>query len=215
MSFNQVTATSLTPSRPAPAAPTRKGSDVHNVLASSGYGSSFSVGTSSPSSSSYASTYSGIGGSPNRNSDTPVGAHIVRSGTVSLKEDGIVSFLWRPKWLILKEQTLSIYKNEVSWTPWHLFFCRTVPMRGKSSSRWCYLAIAPQTCARATRERNGACLGREQVASACRQGPFRANGRQCPLARHDNPVPATAPNPSCRHELTHAITELRTTPGPH
>ena len=67
MAHYQVTAASLTPSRPAPAAPVRR--DVQNVLASSGYGSSFSVGTSSPSGSSYASSYSGIGGSPNRNSD--------------------------------------------------------------------------------------------------------------------------------------------------
>ncbi|OBZ74620.1 Serine/threonine-protein kinase CLA4 [Grifola frondosa] len=31
---------------------------------------------------------------------------------VTVKEDGIVSWLWRPKWLVLKEQTLSIHKNE-------------------------------------------------------------------------------------------------------
>lgn len=111
MAFNQVTATSLTPSRPAPAAPVKR--DVQNVLASSGYASSFSVGAPSPSSSSYNSGYSGIGGSPNRMSDGLSSVHVVRSGTVSVKEDGLVSWLWRPKYLILKEQTLSIHKSEV------------------------------------------------------------------------------------------------------
>ncbi|PCH42914.1 Pkinase-domain-containing protein [Wolfiporia cocos MD-104 SS10] len=114
MAFNQVTATSLTPSRPAPAAPVRR--DVGNALASSGYASSFSFGPSSPSSSSYASSYSGIGGSPIRDSDMN-NSQVVRSGTVAVKEDGLVSWLWRPKWLVLKEQTLSIHKSESSSQP--------------------------------------------------------------------------------------------------
>lgn len=105
MAFNQVTATSLTPTRPAPSAPGRNGP--------SSYGSSFSVGTSSPSGSSYAASYSGIGGSPNRASDSISSAQFVRCGIVSVKEDGIVSWLWRPKWLVLKEQSLLIHKNEV------------------------------------------------------------------------------------------------------
>ncbi|KAI0350991.1 Pkinase-domain-containing protein [Trametes cingulata] len=104
MAHYQVTATSLTPSRPAPAAPIRP-NDVRNVLANSGYGSSFSVGTA---------PYSGIGGSPNRNSDMVNSSHVVRAGVVAVKEDGLVSWLWRPKWLVLKEQTLSIHKNESS-----------------------------------------------------------------------------------------------------
>lgn len=33
---------------------------------------------------------------------------------VNIKEDGFASWLWRPKWLVLKEQTLSIHKTEVS-----------------------------------------------------------------------------------------------------
>ena len=114
MAFNQVTATSLTPSRPAPAAPVRRGTDIGNALASSGYGSSFSVGMSSPSSSSYGSSYSGIGASPIRNTDMYSGSEVVRAGVVAVKEDGIVSWLWRPKWLVLKEGTLSIHKSEVS-----------------------------------------------------------------------------------------------------
>lgn len=112
MSFNQVHTTSLTPSRPAPSIPIRRGTDIQNVLSNSGYASSFSVGTASTSGSSY--SYSGVGGSPNRISDGLSHSNVVRQGSVSVKEDGIVSWLWRPKWLVLKEQTLSIHKNEVS-----------------------------------------------------------------------------------------------------
>lgn len=96
---------SLTPSRPAPPAPQRRATD--NALASAGYN------LSSSSSSTYAQSYSGIGGSPNRNSDVGASPGIVRSGTVTVKEDGFASFLWRPKWLALREHTLSMHKNEV------------------------------------------------------------------------------------------------------
>lgn len=104
MAFNQVTPTSLTPTRPAPSAPGRNGP--------TGYGSSFSAGTSSPSGS-----YTGIGGSPNRASESITSAQVVRAGIVSVKEDGLVSWLWRPKWLVLKEDILLIHKNEVRTLP--------------------------------------------------------------------------------------------------
>ena len=102
MAFNQVSSTSLTPSRPAPPAPQRAGPGAT-------YNPAFSIPSSS------GSSYSGIGGSPNRNSENIMNTHVVRSGIVSIKEDGFAtSWLWRPKWLVLKEQTLSIQKSEVS-----------------------------------------------------------------------------------------------------
>jgi serine/threonine-protein kinase CLA4 len=48
------------------------------------------------------------------NSDAPNNSQIIRSGMVSLKEDAFATWLWKTKWLVLKEQTLSIHKNEVS-----------------------------------------------------------------------------------------------------
>ncbi|KAH7922274.1 Pkinase-domain-containing protein [Leucogyrophana mollusca] len=112
MAFNQVSATSLTPSRPAPQAPVRRGTDSPGLynggLQGSGYNASFSSGSS------YAPDYTGIGGSPNRNSEAMFNSHVVRSGMVSLKQDGFTSWLWTPRWLVLKEQTLSIYKSESS-----------------------------------------------------------------------------------------------------
>lgn len=122
MAYHQVTATSLTPSRPAPPAPApqRRGTDnpamygTNQSLSSSGYNPSFTLTPASPSGSSYASTYSGIGGSPNRNSEALFNSQIVRNGLVSIKEDGtFASWIWKAKWLVLKEQTLSIHKSEV------------------------------------------------------------------------------------------------------
>lgn len=122
MAFHQVTPTSLTPSRPAPAVPV-------------GYGSPYVVGTSSPSGSTYASSYSGIGGSPNRDTDSVSSTTVVRSGVVSVKEDGLVSWLWRPKFLVLKEQILAIHKNSDVSKPASFSAC---------NSAW--LALRPLCC---------------------------------------------------------------------
>ncbi|KAG7086030.1 hypothetical protein E1B28_003551 [Marasmius oreades] len=121
MSFHQITATSLTPTRPAPPAPQRRategGSDMYTnntSLANSGYSAAITFSPSSPASSSYSPSYSGIGGSPNRNSEG-MSSVIVRSGSVSLKEDGtFASWMWKAKWLVLREQVLSIHKYESS-----------------------------------------------------------------------------------------------------
>ncbi|KAH9052009.1 Pkinase-domain-containing protein [Lactarius deliciosus] len=106
MAFNQVTATSLTPSRPAP-------SNSHPS-------SSITLTPPSISTSSYATSYSGIGGTPNiggfpnRNSDGAGMSGVIRQGPVGFKEDAFASWIWREKWLVLKEQTLSVHKNEAA-----------------------------------------------------------------------------------------------------
>ncbi len=39
---------------------------------------------------------------------------VVRCGSVSVKEEGtFASWIWQKKWLVLKEQTLSLHKSEV------------------------------------------------------------------------------------------------------
>jgi protein-serine/threonine kinase len=84
-------------------------------LASSGYNTSFTFTPASPSGSSYASSYSGIGGSPHRNSEALFNSQVVRTGHVSVKEEGtFAGWIWKVKWLVLKEQTLSIHKSEVT-----------------------------------------------------------------------------------------------------
>ena len=117
MAYHQVSSSSLQPSRPAPQAPQRRNDPIplystSNASASSGYNNSFY--SSSPSQSSYTNmSYSGIGGTPNRGSDDTMNSQIIRNGTVSMKEDGFGNWLWQRKWLVLKEQTLSVHRSEV------------------------------------------------------------------------------------------------------
>jgi hypothetical protein len=119
MAFNQVTATSLTPSRPAPQVPIRQ---LSTSSSSTAFSSSSSVTLTPPSisSSSYATSYSGIGGTPNiggfpkRSSDVAGTSGVIRQGPAGFKEDAFASWIWREKWLVLKEQSLSVHKNEVS-----------------------------------------------------------------------------------------------------
>lgn len=85
-----------------------------NSLASSGYNTSFTYTPTSPSTSTYTPSYSGIGGSPNRTMETGPPSSVVRCGSVSVKEEGtFASWIWQKKWLVLKEQTLSLHKSEV------------------------------------------------------------------------------------------------------
>ncbi|EJD43546.1 Pkinase-domain-containing protein [Auricularia subglabra TFB-10046 SS5] len=118
MAYQQLTATSLTPSRAAPSPPAANrrapepnpyGSPYQN---SAGYSPAFNVNSSSPAMSAYNSGYSGIGASPLRSSSAPSATEIIRRGWASVKEDGFASFLWARKFLILRDQTLSFHKNE-------------------------------------------------------------------------------------------------------
>ncbi|KAK7029777.1 Non-specific serine/threonine protein kinase [Favolaschia claudopus] len=113
------TSSSLTPSRPAPSPAMYSNSQStlvssQSTLASNGYGSAFTFNPSSPAGSSYSSSYSGIGGSPSLSNGSGAGG-IVRQGQVSVKEDGtLTSWIWKLKWLVLKEMTLSLHKSEGS-----------------------------------------------------------------------------------------------------
>ncbi|KAF8809894.1 hypothetical protein BYT27DRAFT_7187162 [Phlegmacium glaucopus] len=68
--------------------------------------------TTSPSASSNALAYFGMDIFPNRRPDHTDNSQIIRSGSVSMKEDSFGSWLFRRKWLVLRESTLSIHRNE-------------------------------------------------------------------------------------------------------
>lgn len=52
--------------------------------------------------------------SSNASSGTSGGSGgVVRKGYVSVKEDGLRSWIWSKRWLALREQTLTFHKNEV------------------------------------------------------------------------------------------------------
>lgn len=63
-------------------------------------------------------------GSPTSNSSG--GGGIVRKGWVSVKEDGIRSWIWSKRWLALREQTLTFHKNETSYQAVALIFLKEI-----------------------------------------------------------------------------------------
>lgn len=137
MSFQDTSTVFLTPPRPAPQ-PQRQflsdpSSNMYNN--SSNYASPLKYIPSSPAAS-YNSPYSGIGGSPNRNSGAAMfNSQVVRQGPVYVKEDGFASWLWKAKWLVLKEEVLTIHKSEVSAKPpCHCIFHNLTTRRSYQSS---------------------------------------------------------------------------------
>ena len=129
MAYNNLA--SLTPSRPAPAPPpsrnappsssfaplrtngnfpassssrsTSNGNSNGNAFSSTAYAPSFP--STNPSSLSLNSAGSGGG----RDS----GTMSMRTGPASVKEEGLRSFLWSKRWLVLGGSELQIFKNEV------------------------------------------------------------------------------------------------------
>ncbi|CAE6452423.1 unnamed protein product [Rhizoctonia solani] len=57
-------------------------------------------------------SYGGVGAAPVGNGSSLSSNNIVKSGEVSVKEEGLTSWIWTRKWMVLKEQTLSFHKNE-------------------------------------------------------------------------------------------------------
>ncbi|KPV71854.1 uncharacterized protein RHOBADRAFT_48994, partial [Rhodotorula graminis WP1] len=98
-------APALTPSRPAPPVP------FGRVAADT----SLQPGTWTPPSSSAAPVLaSDQHRSPPAGPQAARAQTIVRRGWVSAKEDGLRAWLWSKKWLVLREQSLALYKNELA-----------------------------------------------------------------------------------------------------
>ncbi|KAI8853897.1 kinase-like domain-containing protein [Chytridium lagenaria] len=53
-------------------------------------------------------------------------SYVVKRGYASVKEDGIRSFMWSKKWLLLREQTLTIHRNENTYQSLYLIFLKDV-----------------------------------------------------------------------------------------
>ncbi|SPO32305.1 p21-activated kinase [Ustilago trichophora] len=135
---------SLTPSRPAPPVPTRSHNDPFLPPLSQYNSGSSSVGMGAG-----GGSYTGplrpagpgataSGGAPashlGSNSGwqqagpgaTTSGAAVVRKGWVSVKEDGIRSWIWSKRWLALREQTLTFHKNETTYQAVALVFLKDI-----------------------------------------------------------------------------------------
>ncbi|KAI8844938.1 kinase-like domain-containing protein [Chytridium lagenaria] len=53
-------------------------------------------------------------------------SYVVKRGYASVKEDGLRSFIWSKKWLLLREQTLTIHRNENTYQSQFLIFLKDV-----------------------------------------------------------------------------------------
>ena len=115
MSFNNLS--SMTPSRPAPTPPLRPNPSSANTSYRNTSGGSSSVDSknnSAFSSTAYSSSFpilnpsSALGPPP-----VPTKNAVVRTGPANVKEEGLRSFLWSKRWLVLGSTDLQIFKNEV------------------------------------------------------------------------------------------------------
>ena len=58
----------------------------------------------------------------------------MRTGPASIKEDGLRSFLWSKKWLVLGGAELQIFKNEVCLVSAHCIMMSSLKADGQSAS---------------------------------------------------------------------------------
>ncbi len=111
MAYNNLT--SLTPSRPAPTPPTSRPSQSSTTRTNSS-SSSRTTPSSSFSSTAYASSFPILNPSSALGPAPPSGRNtVVRTGPASVKEEGLRSFMWSKRWLVLGGSELQIFKNEV------------------------------------------------------------------------------------------------------
>lgn len=94
-------APSLTPTRPPPAPPSAPSPLIRDASGSRLHPDT--IPTHTPSRAALEA----------RDSSGPGAPTIVRRGWVSVKEDGLRAWMWSKKWLVLREHSLCIYKNEV------------------------------------------------------------------------------------------------------
>ncbi|KAJ3062184.1 Protein kinase, partial [Quaeritorhiza haematococci] len=53
-------------------------------------------------------------------------SYVVKRGYTSVKEDGLRSFIWSKRWLLLREQTLTFHRNENTYQALALIFLKEV-----------------------------------------------------------------------------------------
>ncbi|CCO30190.1 hypothetical protein BN14_04214 [Rhizoctonia solani AG-1 IB] len=86
-------------------------------------------------------SYGGVGAAPVGNGSSLSSNNIVKSGDVSVKEEGLTSWMWTRKWMVLKEQTLSFHKNESSSSS-TLIWLRDIANIERTDMKRCCLFIA-------------------------------------------------------------------------
>ncbi|KAJ3410338.1 Protein kinase [Chytridiales sp. JEL 0842] len=64
---------------------------------------------------------------------------VVKRGYVNLRDEGIKSFLWPKRWMLLREQTLTFHKNENTYQAAHLIFLKEIEAVNRTDSKpYCF-----------------------------------------------------------------------------
>ncbi|KAJ3272566.1 Protein kinase [Terramyces sp. JEL0728] len=66
---------------------------------------------------------------------------VVKEGKVRIRDEGFRSFLWSKRWLVLKEHTLTVFKNQASKSPLQLIFLRDVEKVERVGLQECCIEI--------------------------------------------------------------------------
>ncbi|KXS19268.1 Pkinase-domain-containing protein [Gonapodya prolifera JEL478] len=71
-------------------------------------------------------------------------AIVLKRGYVSIREDGIIaSFMWSRRWLMLREETLSIHRNESTYQPMSVVFLKEVECVQRTEHKeFCFNLVA-------------------------------------------------------------------------
>ncbi|KAJ3387602.1 Protein kinase [Lobulomyces angularis] len=68
--------------------------------------------------------------------------YVVKRGYCSVKEDGIRSFLWAKRWLLLREQTLTFHRNENTYQALALVFLKEIDAVNRTDHKpYCFEII--------------------------------------------------------------------------
>lgn len=104
---------SLTPSRPAPPIPRPSGLGriAHGAL-----NASHEMRQQTPGATAAGQLFAQTSSKPTAFAVEQAGSAqtIVKRGWVNVKEEGLRAWIWSKRWLVLREETLTFYKNEVS-----------------------------------------------------------------------------------------------------
>jgi hypothetical protein len=72
-------------------------------------------------------------------------SYVVKRGYADVREDGIKSFLWPKRWLLLREQTLTFHRNENTYQANALVFLREILEVKRSELRpYCFEIVSKE-----------------------------------------------------------------------
>lgn len=72
-------------------------------------------------------------------------AFVVKRGYIAVKEDGIRSWIWSKRWLLLREQTLTLHRNENTYQAVALIFLRDIEAVSRNELRpYCFELVTKE-----------------------------------------------------------------------